>query len=431
MAGDTIFAPATAPGRAGVAVVRISGPGAFGCLEALSAQPLPSTRRATLRKLYDSSGRLIDEALVLVFDKGASFTGESVVEFQLHGSPAVVSAVLDALTALPDTRIAEAGEFTRRALENGCLDLVDVEGLSDLLAAETEMQRRQAMELFSGALRHKEEEWRRDLIAALALLEATIDFADEEVPVDVGPDVRRLISEVRSDLSTELATMGQREKVRDGFEVALVGRPNVGKSSLLNALAGRDMALVTEVPGTTRDIIEVPLDVSGLRVTFLDTAGVRATNDQIEEQGISRALDRARSADLRIFLTEDGSLPKGLAAEPDDLVVHTKADLGPGPGPRISSRTGDGVAELLEDVGRRLAARVPSSGVAIGLRQKAALSAAREHLECAEAFLVEDQEAELIAQELRDALSALSQLVGRTGVEAVLDVIFKQFCLGK
>ena len=342
---DTIFAQATARGKAGVAIVRLSGPNAIAVLEALGGTA-PSPRSSRLCRLTDASGDVLDQALVLRFAAGASFTGEDVVELHLHGSMAVVRAVLRSIEATGLARSAEPGEFTRRALLNDRLDISRVQGLGDLIEAETEAQRRQAMRVFSGAMAEAVAGWRANLLRATALLEATIDFADEDVPVDVRPEVRSLLDTVARSLRTEVAGAEIAGRLRAGFEVALVGPPNVGKSSLLNRLTRHDAAIVSDRAGTTRDVIEVRLDVGGLPVTFLDMAGLRETDDAIEALGIEMALRRARDADLRLFLVE-GDTPETTLLERSnsDLVVRTKTDLHGGSG--VSSVTGDGVDALL------------------------------------------------------------------------------------
>ncbi|MCG7572696.1 tRNA uridine-5-carboxymethylaminomethyl(34) synthesis GTPase MnmE [Phaeobacter sp. CNT1-3] len=427
---DTIFALATAHGKAGVAVVRISGPQAFTAGERL-AGTLPEPRRAGLRLLRDADGVRLDEALILTFEDRASFTGEPVVELQLHGSVAVVGAVLRELGSIPDLRQAEPGEFTRRALENGRLDLAQVEGLADLIKAETEAQRRQALRVLSGDLGGKAEGWRRDLIRAAALIEATIDFADEDVPVDVSPEVTELLTGVMASLDAEIAGVSAAERVRSGFEVAIVGAPNVGKSTLLNALAGRDAAITSEFAGTTRDVIEVRMDIAGLPVTLLDTAGLRETQDKIEEIGIQRARERAALADLRVFLVEGDQRPD-FTPESDDIVLKAKADLLDDKSGAVSGVSGDGVAALIDAVSEKLSQRTTNIGIATRERHRVAMERAVDALTSAKMFAAMGEDmTELAAEEMRTAIRALDALVGRIDVENLLDEIFASFCLGK
>jgi uncharacterized membrane protein YgcG len=282
---DTIFALASGRGKAGVAVIRISGRGAWPAVQSLAGD-LPVPRRASLRRLRDRSGQELDQALVVLFPAGASFTGEDVAELQLHGSPAVVAAVSEALAAEPDLRPAEPGEFTRRALQNGRLDLAQVEGLADLINAETEAQRLQAQRLFDGALGERVMAWRASLLRASSLIVAAVDFAEEDVPQDVRAACAAEISGVRDALVAEQEGAFFAERVRDGFEIAIVGPPNAGKSTLLNYLAGREAALTSEQAGTTRDVIEVRMDLGGLPVTLLDMAGLRETEDAVEAAGV-------------------------------------------------------------------------------------------------------------------------------------------------
>ena len=427
---DTIYATATARGRSGVAVIRVSGPLALTAGQTL-CRTLPPPRQAALRRL-SWQGEVLDEALVLTFAKGASFTGEDVVELQVHGGPAVVSAVLRALADQPGLRLAEPGEFTRRALENGVLDLAQVEGLADLIDAETEAQRRQAVRVLSGSVGQRVEGWRRDLIRAGALLEATIDFADEEVPVDVSPEVLALIDGLMADLGREAAGVQAAERIRDGFEVAIVGAPNAGKSTLLNQLAGREAAITSDIAGTTRDVIEVRMEIAGLAVTFLDTAGLRETEDRLEKAGIDRALSRAQAADLRLFLM-DGSSTPGLMPLADDLVVVGKADTLSGVGGlAVSGLTGAGVPELLACIGGILERRVASAGALIRERHRLAVTAAIAALAESRAEVVkEDSRVELAAEHLRRAVRALDALVGRVDVDDLLGEIFASFCIGK
>jgi tRNA modification GTPase len=426
---DTIFAQASGRGRAGVAVVRVSGPLAFDAVHELTGS-VPRARQTSLRVLRDGAGEAIDEALVIVFEAGRSFTGEPVAEFHLHGSLAVVGRLLRHLGGREGFRPAEAGEFTRRAMENGRLDLAQVEGLADLIEAETEMQRRQAMRVFSGALSEKVETWRGKLVRAGALIEATIDFADEDVPVDVSPEVAALLGEVPSDLANEIAGSGSAERLRDGFEVAIVGRPNVGKSTLLNYLAGREAAITSEVAGTTRDVIEVRMDLQGLPVTLLDTAGLRETDDRVESIGVDRARLRAEAADLRVFLVEDDG-PE-LAPRPGDIILRAKADLAGGSGRSVSGKTGQGVPELVELIVRELSGRAARASTATRERHRLAMGRALASLESARNEVSAGaNRAEIAAEHVRGAARALESLIGRVDVEQLLDEIFASFCIGK
>ncbi len=424
---ETIFALATARGKAGIAVVRLSGPLAHQVVEHMSG-PLPPIRQAALRRL-EHEGIFLDEALVLVFAHGASFTGEQSAELHLHGSTAIVSEVLRCLATLPGLRMAEPGEFTRRALENGQLDLAQVEGLADLIDAETEAQRRQALRVLSGAVGAKAEQWRRALLRAMALLEASIDFADEDVPVDVGPEVLELIEGLIEDLSREQRGVAVAERVRDGFEVAIVGRPNSGKSTLLNWLAAREAAITSDVPGTTRDVIEVRLELAGLPVTLLDTAGLRQSTDPVELIGMKRAMERASQADLRIFLLDGTGLPEGCEPETDDIVIEGKSDLSGLPG--VSGRTGEGVEQLVAAIADRLSARTAAAATLTRARHRQAVDAGLVSLRLAVQEMRGAGRNELAAQHLRDAMMALDSLTGRIGVEALLGEIFASFCIGK
>ena len=428
---DTIFALASARGKAGVAVVRVSGPAAHDAVVAL-AGALPLPRQATLRTLKRRDGTRLDEAIVLVFEEGRSFTGEASAELHLHGSTAVIAAVLEELGNRDGLRLAEPGEFTRRALENERLDLAQVEGLADLIDAETEAQRRQALRVLSGDLGRRAEVWRQRLIRAAALVEATIDFADEEVPEDVGPEVQQLVLRVREELLREAEGVAVAERIRDGFEVAIVGRPNAGKSTLLNALAGRDAAITSEVAGTTRDVIEVRMDLRGLPVTFLDTAGLRETQDAVEAIGVARALDRARAADLRVFLLDRSDEDLGLPPETDDVVALGKADVRGPADFAVSGKTGQGIPELIDRITETLEGRAQGAGLAIRERHRTALRRAIGALESAEVEIQHGPDrGELAAEEIRTAIRALDSIVGRIDVEDILDEIFLSFCLGK
>ncbi len=420
---DTIFALASARGKAGVSVFRISGSDAFLVAEKLCG-PVPDGRGLRLLRAADV---VLDQALVLTFQDGASFTGEPVVEFQCHGSPAVVASVSNALSAV-GARLADPGEFTRRALENERLDLSQVEGLSDLIEAETEAQRKQAFALMDGGLTAKVDRWRSDLIRAAALIEATIDFADEDVPVDVTPEVSALIAGVSNDLAAEIKGSFVAERVREGFEVAIIGPPNIGKSTLLNALAGRQAAITSEIAGTTRDVIEVRMDLEGIPVTVLDTAGLRKTDDTIEALGVELARKRAEGADLRVFLTVDGKTDGfGVEIQKDDLVLLGKADDGGG----VSGKTGAGLDEMIAHITRVFGDRVALTQSAVRQRHRLAMDAAIGYITAAEDLMAMDGDSELVAMELNTALHAMNSIIGRVGVEDLLDEIFASFCLGK
>ncbi len=426
---DTIYALASARGRSGVAVIRVSGPDAFSASARLMSD-LPDGRG--VRVIRDLNGAAIDEALILTFEKGASFTGEAVVEFHTHGSAAVVAALLRTLSDA-GLRLADAGEFTRRALNNGRLDLAQVEGLADLIDAETEAQRRQALRIMRGTLSDACETWRQDLVHAIALLEATIDFADEDVPVDVMPEVLTRLRRARGSMQEQVAGAAVAERIRDGFEVAILGRPNAGKSTLLNMLAGREAAITSEIAGTTRDVIEVRMDLGGLPVTLLDTAGLRDSDDQIEALGVARAKQRADDADLRIFLLDDAGLePLGVTPLPGDIIAHGKADLAHASGLAISGKTGAGIDELLAALTTELDSRAAGATSLVRERHRLALAGGISALDRAESHIEAGSEwAELAAEEMRQALRALDMLVGRVDVENVLDVIFSSFCIGK
>ena len=420
---DTIFALASAPGRAGISVMRLSGPDALR-IAAETMSDVPAVRG--LRQIFDADGRLLDHALILRFSEGQSFTGDDVVEFQVHGSVAIVAALSARLAEL-GARMAQPGEFTRRALESGRLDLAQVEGLADLIDAETEAQRRQALRVFEGALGELAAFWRANLVRAAALIEATIDFVDEDVPVDVGPEVLDLLDVTVTSMRQELAGGKAAERIRQGFEVAIVGRPNVGKSTLLNRLAGRDAAITSDIAGTTRDVIEVRMDLGGLPVTVLDTAGLRESDDVVEGLGIALARRRADAADIRIFLVEVGDEPP---FEPlgDDFVVLAKDDEGRD---GVSGLTGAGVDRLIDSVTLVLANRAAGAGSVIRDRHRIAIEKAIERASEAASLIQSGGPADLIAEELRVASQAVDMIVGRVDVEDLLDEIFRSFCIGK
>lgn len=433
---DTIYALASGPPPSGIAVVRVSGPAAEQALTALTGADLPPPRRARLLRLLDREGALIDEALVLRFPEGASFTGEALVELHCHGGRAVVRAVMDALEAAVPCRMAEPGEFTLRAYLYGRIDLADAEALGDLVSAETERQRRQAARLVSGALRRRVGGWREKLIRALALVEVTIDWADEEVPEEVTPEVAELLGGVLAEIDRECTVSDGAERLRNGFEVAIIGAPNAGKSSLLNALAGREAAITSPVPGTTRDVVELRYDLDGYPVVFLDMAGLRETDDPVERIGVARARERAAMADLRIALAAPdapmGVLAEGLLRE-GDLKLRSKADKAPGavPGERaVSAETGEGVAELLRAIAARLSEIAPEDALVAHRRQRVALEIGAAALLDAQKGL-EKKGVEEVSEDLRRGIAALERLIGAVGVEDMLDEVFGNFCLGK
>lgn len=427
--GDTIHALATVPGKAGLAVIRISGPDSPAILRALGGT-LPDHRSTRLTTLRSADGRVLDQALVLYFREGASFTGEDVVELHVHGSIAVVDLVLRALAEIGLSRIAEPGEFTRRALLNDRLDLTQVQGLADVIDAETGEQHRQAMRVFEGELSRRVNAWRTDLIRAAALIEAVIDFADEDVPVDVVPEVRALVGSVAASIRSEVQGVRAAERIRSGFTVAIIGEPNSGKSTLLNALTRSDAAIVSEIPGTTRDVIEVRMNVGGYVLSFLDTAGLRATDDRIELLGIERAIARSETADLRIFL-HDGETPPSWPIEvrPGDVVVRSKIDLVQGAS-GISSVSGEGITDLMGRVSCELSKRSEGAGLVSRERDRLALVSALETLEGV-SKRIDGLSAELIAADLRAAMTSLRGIIGGIDTEALLGEIFSSFCIGK
>ncbi len=427
---DTIFARSTAPGRAGVAIIRISGPLSWEGVRGLTRRALPEVRRSSVRKIWCGDD-LIDQGIVLVFEAGHSFTGERSAEIHLHGSEAVVRAVLSALRALDGFRDAQAGEFTRRALENDRLDLSEVEGLGALLAAETEAQRKQAMRLVAGGLQVRASGWRSDLRGALAALEVTVDFADEEVPDVVAAGTAMGLRCIAAEMREEALGAAAAERIARGFEVAIVGAPNAGKSTLLNRLAGRDAAITSEIAGTTRDIVEVRMEIGGYLVTLLDTAGIRDAEDAVERLGVDRAMSRAREADIRVFID---AAPKGMVVDAGDLVVAGKCDEGePAAGAfGVSGLTGQGVDRLLASIEAELEQRVAGAGVAMTERQAAALHrGAAALVEAADVLGGFPERVEVASELIRGGIVAVEELVGRIGVEDVLGEVFSRFCIGK
>jgi tRNA modification GTPase len=430
---DIIFALASAKGRAGVSVIRVSGKNSIFSIEKLLKNTLPVDNKC-LRKIYDADDNIIDEVLILTFKEKASFTGDETVEIHCHGSTAVVTYILQTLSNIKNFRIAEPGEFTRRALENGNLDLIQVEGLADLIESETEAQRRLAIRSMDGALSSKVQGWRKDLIRAVSLIEATIDFADEDIPTDVTPEVLDLINKTQTDIKSEIKGSFAAERIREGFEIAIVGPPNIGKSTLLNALAGRDAAITSDMAGTTRDVIEVKMDISGFAVTLLDTAGIRETTDKIEKIGVDRAKLRAKNADLRLFITQSG-VPDDLKLNPEenDIVVIGKSDLlNKTDILAISGKSGEGLDSLLKEISDKLSRLSIGAQTATRERHRISMIKAQKFLDAGKLLIEDNLElSELASSEFHQGIQTLSSLIGSVGVEDLLDEIFSSFCLGK
>jgi tRNA modification GTPase len=451
---DTIFALSSGRPPAAIAVVRISGARARFALETLVGR-VPEPRKAVLVRVRDpSAGETIDEALVLWFPGPKSETGEDVAELQLHGGRAVVASVLNALGKLEGLRMAEPGEFTRRAFENGRLDLTAVEGLADLIYAETEAQRRQAFRQLKGLLGDRAERWRASLIEALALVEAGIDFSDEaDVPEDLIGPALVLAQNLRHEIAAALAGASRGERLREGLIVAIAGPPNAGKSTLLNRIARREAAIVSPIPGTTRDVIEVHLDLDGYPVTLLDTAGIRESDDPVEQEGVRRARQRAAAADLVLWVEETDENPgqrpsmAGKSASQAYWLIRNKVDLGNSKTPMkeinesefqfnitfsISALKGKGMNELMDEVSSyaRTYFAPHDSALVTRERQRKLLEETAAALERASKEGIRGRE-DIIAEELRLASRALGRLTGRVDVEDVLDVIFSEFCIGK
>jgi tRNA modification GTPase len=443
---DTIFALSTPTGRSGIAVVRVSGPGAWASLKLLSGKEF-TTRTARLTILQaPSSGQIIDRAVVLPFKGPESFTGEDVVEYHVHGGKAVIDSLLAALEAQKSHRLAEPGEFTRRAFENGKMDLTGAEAIADLINAETEAQKIQALAQMDGALSNLYLRWTEELKKLLAHLEADIEFPDEDLPGGISAEIVPQVKKISAEISAHLNDNRRGERLRDGIHVAVIGAPNAGKSSLVNALAQRDVAIVSDLPGTTRDIVEAHLDIGGYPVILADTAGLRPEqlgnigHDKIESEGIRRALNRARDADIRILMF-DGTAAKFdeatlKLADDNSIIVINKSDAGAKKNASafhdtvlISAQSGEGITTLLDILGTKIKGIFkPSETPSLTRRRH------RAALEEANASLVRAQEAklpELMAEDLRLSVRAIGRITGRVDVEDLLDVIFKDFCIGK
>lgn len=430
---DTIFALGTAPGRAGIAVIRISGDSSTYIAEKLSKMPAPAPRYMSLRPLWSITQpeEIIDRALFVRFEAGSSYTGEESLELQVHGGRATVSRILEELAGIEGLRLASPGEFTRRALMNGVMDLTQVGGLADLIDAQTEMQRKQALALAEGGFSRLIGEWRKRLVSGLAFLEASIEFDEEyDTPDKVMADVIEFITPVFKELDEVIAASRKSRRLKEGFEVALVGPPNVGKSSLLNTLANDECAIVSPVAGTTRDILRVALDIQGLPVTVLDMAGLRETEDEVEKIGVEKAKHVAETADLRIFLRSSDTDASSISLEKEDgdIIVWNKSDTSLGEGDvHISTRSLEGIEELKTAIHQILLTRAPDFSLVAGHHQLGSLKEAYSSLVSAT-----DTDREEVAVELiKLAVRALDGIIKPVGNEDILDDVFSRFCIGK
>ncbi len=437
---DTIYALSSGALPAGVAVIRVSGPCAPEVLTGLCGS-LPLPRHAVLRSIRNRNGDVLDQVLVLYFAAPASFTGEDCAELQVHGGRAVVNAILAELEVWPGLRHAEAGEFSRRAFHNGKLDLVEIEGLADLIAAETEMQRRLAQEHSSGNLSAIYEGWARRLTHARAMIEAELDFADEDdVPGSVADKIWADMRELKSEISAHLQGAGIAEIVRDGLKIVIAGEPNAGKSSLLNHLARRDVAIVTDIAGTTRDILSVDLSLAGFRVQLFDTAGLRETDDKVEQEGIRRAYLTIDQADVVLLLadTPEGFIPLEELRQPKPVIrIGTKIDRSPllwdkaSADVLISTETGAGIDQLLEVLTDYLPDLSGQNALSLPTRKRH-VSCLKQTLSAIEmSFGQSNRGLDIQAEYLRQAGDALGRITGRVDVEDLLGVIFSEFCIGK
>jgi tRNA modification GTPase len=431
---DTIFALGSGAGRAAIAVIRVSGPAVSNVLTEF-AGAVPQGRRARFAEIRDpANGEVLDHGLVLYFPGPNSATGEDYAEFHIHGGRAVVDGALAALSRRPGLRPAEPGEFARRGFANGKLDLSQAEALADLIDAQTQAQRRQALRVAGGALRREAEAWRARLIEALALVEAELDFSDE---ADVGafPEdrFRAGLEALALELGAALQEAPASERMRDGFLVMIMGPPNSGKSTLLNALARRDLAIVSPTPGTTRDMIEAHLDIGGLPLTFVDTAGLREAEEEIERIGVDRVIGRAGTADLILWLSATGEEPAAQArGEAEILRVWSKSDLRvPAAGwIGICAPDGAGLDRLLAEVFERARMRLGDGSAALIIRERHRLALEDAAGAIAEA-MTPGKALEFVADDLRSAARALGRITGSVDVEDVLDAVFSRFCVGK
>lgn len=445
----TIFALSSGKGRAGVSVIRVSGPETKNVILTLTKnENCPPARQAVLRWFYHpTSDEKLDQGILIYFSAPGSFTGEDVAEFHIHGGYAVVAGFLDALSTIKNLRSAEAGEFTRRAFDNGKMDLTSAEGLADLINAETESQKRQALRQMDGDLATLYEGWRHEIISAMAYLEADIDFSDEEIPEDVTSRIRPIVNGLKNEIEKHLADGHRGERLRHGLQVVILGAPNAGKSSLLNYLSRRDVAIVSDIAGTTRDLLDVHLDISGFPVNVVDTAGLRDSDDTIEKEGIRRAVRRAEDADLKIVIVDGAEIPlqdrtMNDHIDENTMVLLNKCDLLPGNllalgvnNPigewQVSVKTGQGLDAFMQafenEVGKRM--ELTETPSLTRTRHRANLRSALDHVD---RFLAADHfELELLSEDLRMAARDIGKITGFVDVEDILEKIFKEFCIGK
>jgi tRNA modification GTPase len=438
---ETIFALATPPGKSGVAIIRISGPQTQNILYSLGINKLPIERYAKLHKVYHPiSQELIDKSLILYFKAPASFTGEDCAELHLHGGRAIIDHIYDALNSIEDVRLAQAGEFSLRAFNNGKIDLTEAEALADLIDAETKMQHKQALRQMSGELKNLYQSWRETIIKGLSLVEAYIDFPDEDIPEEITIELNNLVKTMIGSISNHLNDNNRGEKLRSGIYVTIIGAANVGKSSLLNLLAKRDVAIVSNIAGTTRDVIEVKLDLEGYPFIISDTAGLRKTSDEIETEGIKRALDSAKNADLKIAIFDNTEeiLDQNTMELIDDntIVLFNKIDLASYKHRDITKESipisiinNLGIDLLLSKLKAFAYENFSPSSDPVITRSRH-----RKHLSLSIDALLrfnKNLPIELAAEELRIAASHLGKIMGRIDVEEILDQIFSSFCIGK
>ena len=432
----TIYALSTPPGISAVAIIRISGPDSFRAVGKLCKQKTAfklDKRKTHLRKIFSHDGKLLDEGFVICFDKGRSVTGEDMAEFQLHGSNIVVNTVLNALSKLSYTRLAEPGEFTKKAMENNKIDLFQAEGLSDLLAAETEAQQEQALTTYSGYMSERIGGWKESVVKMLSIVETVIDFSDDVDTSDFVNSLKGDLKDLEEELIKEKMGFKAAESLRDGFEVAFVGEPNVGKSTILNYLAKRNLAITSEVSGTTRDIIELRFNLEGLPITFLDTAGIRYTEDEIEKVGVNNSIERVNRSDVRVFLTRNNQeINKfGVKHLKTDIVLRPKGDLS-GSEPSISGKTGKGFDYLLKSLKKRFENKTREASCITRTRHLEKVLRCLKNIKSIRKKIEnKNYEVEIIAEEFRDTLRNFDGLLGFVDTEEILGEIFANFCIGK